>query len=135
ISGRDQQHARNHSRWLWIEGNYPKMLRPLSSLVEQFAPVPDWTPEAIDTLKKTESKKWGGRDERGDILLPSSAGVDVLSRRDSCPALANSRGDSGNNQPATSAIIYYTDCLLADPIYEACQRQLSRAAATRPLIR
>jgi glycosyltransferase involved in cell wall biosynthesis len=34
--------ARAYSRWLWAEGNWSLATRPLSWLVEKFAPVPDW---------------------------------------------------------------------------------------------
>jgi glycosyltransferase involved in cell wall biosynthesis len=45
LSGRDVQNARNHSHWLWYEGNWPKAKYPLSWLVEKFAPVPGWEDE------------------------------------------------------------------------------------------
>ena len=42
ISHQAQERARQHSRWLWIDGNWPKAVHPLSWLVEKFAPVPGW---------------------------------------------------------------------------------------------
>lgn len=36
------EQARAHSRKLWIEGTWPGATRPLSWLVQKFAPVPDW---------------------------------------------------------------------------------------------
>lgn len=37
------QHARAHSKRLWIKGQWPGAVRSLSWLLEKFAPVPDWT--------------------------------------------------------------------------------------------
>ncbi len=34
--------AREYSRWLWIEGNWPKAKHTLEWLVQKFAPVPGW---------------------------------------------------------------------------------------------
>ena len=45
ISSQAQERARKHSRWLWLEGNWPKAVRPLSWIVDKFAPVPDWHTE------------------------------------------------------------------------------------------
>jgi len=130
MDGKGQAYSRVHSRWLWVEGNYPKMLRPLSSLVEQFAPVPDWTDEALENLKKIERKKWGGRN---GPLVPFSG--DAITNGQPRSVLSSDRANSsrGNQAHQTAAIIYYTDCLLADPIYEACQRQLARACGTIPI--
>jgi hypothetical protein len=42
-SERAVERARAHSRRLWIDGTWPGATRPLSWLLEKFAPVPDWT--------------------------------------------------------------------------------------------
>lgn len=42
LSNEQIDRARQHSRWLWFEGNWEKAVRPLSWLVNKFAPVPDW---------------------------------------------------------------------------------------------
>jgi glycosyltransferase involved in cell wall biosynthesis len=34
--------ARQYSKYLWIDGNWPKAKYPLSWLINKFAPVPDW---------------------------------------------------------------------------------------------
>jgi hypothetical protein len=41
----DQARARAHSRALWLEGGWPQAVRPLSWLVNHFAPVPTWDEE------------------------------------------------------------------------------------------
>jgi hypothetical protein len=35
--------AREHSKWLWKEGNWPKAKHSLSWMINKFAPVPDWS--------------------------------------------------------------------------------------------
>jgi glycosyltransferase involved in cell wall biosynthesis len=45
ISNEQQEKARKYSRWLFLEGNWQGAIRPLSWLVEKFAPVPDWHTE------------------------------------------------------------------------------------------
>lgn len=53
--------AKAHAKNLFLkdsEGNYrwDKQIKPLSWLIEKFAPVPGWSQEAIDRLKQNESK-------------------------------------------------------------------------------
>jgi glycosyltransferase involved in cell wall biosynthesis len=38
----DQERAREYSRDLWLNNKWEKQVRPLSWLVDKFAPVPDW---------------------------------------------------------------------------------------------
>jgi hypothetical protein len=42
ISQRDIDAARKHSRELWLNDAWPQAVRPLSWLIEHFAPVPEW---------------------------------------------------------------------------------------------
>lgn len=42
ISGNAQERAWNYSRDLWFNNRWPKQVRPLSWLIEKFAPVRDW---------------------------------------------------------------------------------------------
>lgn len=44
MNGSDQERAREYSRRLWIQNQWPKQVRPLSWIIQHFAPVPDWTP-------------------------------------------------------------------------------------------
>ena len=41
--GRDQDHARDYSRKLWLGNYWPGQIRPLSWLIRKFWPVPDWS--------------------------------------------------------------------------------------------
>lgn len=42
LSGADQERARKHSRELWLGNRWPGQVRPLSWLIDHFAPVPGW---------------------------------------------------------------------------------------------
>jgi glycosyltransferase involved in cell wall biosynthesis len=42
ISGNAQERSKKYSRELWLNDKWPKAKRPLSWLVEKFAPVPGW---------------------------------------------------------------------------------------------
>ena len=42
IHGSDQEKAREYSRDLWLNNKWKQAVRPLSWLVDKFAPVPDW---------------------------------------------------------------------------------------------
>ena len=45
IHGSDQGKAREYSRDLWLNDKWPKAVRPLSWLIDKFAPVPGWSKE------------------------------------------------------------------------------------------
>jgi len=49
--------ARQHSRWLWQDGNWEKAVHPLSWLLEKFWPIPDWTETDLEEQKKREKHK------------------------------------------------------------------------------
>jgi hypothetical protein len=42
ISGDAQEKAREYSKYLWMDGKWSKAKRPLSWLINKFAPVPTW---------------------------------------------------------------------------------------------
>ena len=52
ISQSDINHAREHSRDLWLNNKWPQQVRPLSWLVEKFWPVDGWTQEDLQKLKE-----------------------------------------------------------------------------------
>ena len=56
ISGNDVQKTKTNVKNLFWGNNWPKQKRPLSWLLEKFWPVPGWTQEHLDTLKKEEAK-------------------------------------------------------------------------------
>jgi hypothetical protein len=98
-----QEHARQYSRDLWNNNRWPGQVRPLSWLVDHFAPVPGWEgwqdsaapPESVEAVPSAEA--------------PVEA-----------PAVAPARRRAG--------ILYYSDCRGETEILEAAKRQLLRAA-------
>ena len=54
-SGRKVQEAKAHARDLFFNNQYSKAIKPLSWLIEKFAPVPGWKPEDLDKLKANEN--------------------------------------------------------------------------------
>jgi len=56
ISGSDQEAARKYSRDLWLNDKWPLAVRPLSWLVDRFAPTPDWHPEKKKRRRKASAK-------------------------------------------------------------------------------
>lgn len=52
ISGKQLDHARNHSKNMWRNNLWGKQTRPLSWLVEHFWPVPGWTEENLGKIKE-----------------------------------------------------------------------------------
>lgn len=54
LSNSDQDRARKHSRELWLGDKWPGQVRPLSWLIEHFAPVPGW--EAPPAPKPSPTK-------------------------------------------------------------------------------
>lgn len=51
-SGKQVRNARRHSRWLWVDGNWPKAKHDLPWLIKKFAPVPDWDIQPDKELSK-----------------------------------------------------------------------------------
>jgi hypothetical protein len=54
ITTRQVNAARKYSRDLWLNNGWDKQVRPLSWLIEKFAPTPDWDDADIEELKKKE---------------------------------------------------------------------------------
>lgn len=56
LSSSDVERARAHSRKLWIDGEWPQAVRPLSWLVDHFAPVPDWRQRTKGIVYYTDNR-------------------------------------------------------------------------------
>lgn len=54
ISQKSIDTARKHSRELCLSNGWPKQTRPLSWLIEHFAPFPEWDDDLIRQLKESE---------------------------------------------------------------------------------
>lgn len=50
-SGKQVARAREHSRWLWMEGRWPKAKHDLLWLIQKFAPVPEWDDYLLEGSK------------------------------------------------------------------------------------
>ena len=98
LKGSDVEKARKHSRKLWEGGTWAKATRPLSWLIEHFAPVPDW----------------GKSDADSDGHITSSDGHSTNRDDDIADAL-------------TKGIVYYSDCRGDETILRAAREQLVQA--------
>lgn len=56
LSGAEVDRAREHSRALWLNDAWPGQVRPLSWLIDHFAPVPDWHQEPSDLAGAPRTK-------------------------------------------------------------------------------
>jgi hypothetical protein len=52
LSNAAVERARDHSRWLWMEGRWPKAKHDLMWLINKFAPVPDWEAAPVKMTKQ-----------------------------------------------------------------------------------
>lgn len=55
LSGRQVDNAKKTARELFFKNKWDKAVHPLSWLVERFMPIPGWTQEYLDILKKEET--------------------------------------------------------------------------------
>jgi hypothetical protein len=131
LSGTDQDKARVYSQKLWREGLWPGMKRPVSSVVEQFWPIPGWSQEDLDKLKAIEAPKWGGygtsTKSLGSTVFPQDVnnGSDMDTRAQQAGERRVAAISSGSSKAA--GIIYYSDCRLDERIFTAAQQQLQRS--------
>lgn len=99
LAGRDVDRARKHSRRLWYGNGWAKQVRPLSWLIEHFAPVPGWEVMPSD---------------RGAVELP----VDPSDAKP-VPSV------TGAGSPS-KGVVYYSDCRGDETILKACRDQLRK---------
>jgi glycosyltransferase involved in cell wall biosynthesis len=100
LSGKQVDTARKHSRSLWIEGQWPQAVRPLSWLIEKFGPVPGWGADAPPAAPAASS----GPPEPPPVVVTP-------------PALT----------VPTKGVIFYTDNRGDERLLGAARRQLLRA--------
>jgi glycosyltransferase involved in cell wall biosynthesis len=110
LSGSDVDKARKHARNLWLENKWPKQVRPLSWLIDKFAPLPDWH-DASGAEALAKVRKAGELFEQRQ--QQQQAAPIVMKPLPATP---------------TIGIAYYTDNRLDPVIMRACQQQLRRAA-------
>lgn len=103
------ERARQYSQSFWREGRWSKAVRSLSSLIEQFWPVPGWTEQDLEQLKATEQ----GRRTQFAIAREIEKN----------PQHVKSAPETG----LTKGIVYYTENRIREPICSAVREQLLRA--------
>jgi len=105
LAGSDQERARKHSRKLWKGNKWPGQVRPLSWLIEHFAPVPGWEVMPPD----------------GRPLAPDTA-------------VARPAPSVTGAGPLSKGVVYYSDCRGDETILSACRRQLRAATNGHKLV-
>lgn len=115
LSHKQTEHARNYSRDFWTGNKWKKASRPLSSLLNQFWPIPGWTQESLDKQKASE-----------------------LGKKQFAPAQADDRKPqfvkSAPEPEGSLGICYYTENQCPQPIFSAVQKQLLRCANGNQLV-
>jgi hypothetical protein len=74
LAGADQERARKHSRKLWKGGTWPGQVRPLSWLIEHFAPVPGWE----STHVVTEGANSAAPPSKGVVYYSDNRGDETI---------------------------------------------------------
>lgn len=101
--------ARERSRSVWLNNTWKKQVRPLSWLLEKFAPIPSWHDE--------EGKEALEAVNRAGEEFYRAKGV----HKPSAPAVHTKRSGS-------TGIVFYTENRCPEPIFSAVTAQLKRAA-------
>lgn len=119
IKGSDQDKARIYCRDLWLRNGWSGQVRPVSWLVEKFAPVPGWSDAAITEVKAAGEAFYAGRtvDPQKECRTPASQEV---------PCAIPGRRRVG--------VIYYSDCRPDPFILDACREQLRLAVGDLPIV-
>lgn len=112
LSHGQTERARTYSQDFWLNNKWKKASRPLSSMIEQYWPIPGWSQESLDALKAGES---GSK---------QFAPTQVVEQK---PAAAEPRKyvQSAKSE-ASIGIVYYTDNRLDPRIMDAVQRQITK---------
>lgn len=67
LSGKQVEHAREYSKELFLKNRWSKQIRPLSWIIEHFAPIPDWHEESgkemLDKVMKAGELFYAAREE------------------------------------------------------------------------
>ena len=128
IHGSEQDRAREYSRNLWRKNKWPGQKRPLSWLIEHFAPVPGW--EGKDAGDPVRSGSGLGDPPDGGSLQRRAVDRRLPSGEEG-PSLGIRQHQRAQGGAAASqrskGIVYYSDCRGDTDILEAAKRQLLRA--------
>jgi hypothetical protein len=103
--------AREHSRKLWIDGTWPLAKYPLTWMLDQFAPIPDWTKERVDAIRPRTSQRRGVRATSGVVRSDGT----------------HPEPASADRSAVTRGLAYYSDCRGDAALLEAVRAQLDHA--------
>lgn len=139
ITGSQQEAARRHSRRLWLQDGWPGAVRPLSWLIDKFAPVPTWSD--VPTVHGRSGASGGptsapaaeSAEELGDGLVVGAL-LGLYTAACSGSHAADETQAPHVRTKKTAGVLYYSDCRPDQRILTACQRQLQRAAGDRPIL-
>ena len=119
LSQQAVERARARSRWLWLENNWEGASRPLSWLLDKFAPVPGWHDPA-------------GAERLSQVV---QAGLDFKNKAAPLPVQAASPSLPGLIPAGpTLGLVYYTDNRCDETLWRTVQSQLLCCAQGRELI-
>lgn len=142
--------ARAHSRQLWLENTWPGQARPLSWLIDKFAPVPGWhdadgekrlrqVRRAGETFRFVPTDRWHAR--LGPVAAETTVTSPVTGGLSTRPPLFLGRegiervifSGAPRATTPTKGLVYYTDNRLDDaPVGKAVRQRL--AATGLPIV-
>jgi len=134
ISGNQVDHARKHSRHLWMDNTWPQQVRPLSWLIEKFAPVPSWDAEKIAAV--SGGGRFGPVVPRADppTVRPQARPQGSASETPGIPQKRPPIVLPARRAP-TKGLLYYTHGEGDARVLAACRRTLTRAMAVHGIDR
>ncbi len=149
IKGSDQDYARQYSRNLWMGNNWPGQVKPLSWLIEKYAPLPDWHEakgaDALATVKAAGERfnackagtDGGTADRDAQDVSAGTVGAGGRIEHRSGGRWSSERGalDEGGREAGdtsgiihrdrvTRGIVFYTDNRVDDRIGAAARKSI-----------
>jgi hypothetical protein len=116
MSQKQVDRAREMSRDIWLNNKWPKQTRPLSWLIEKFAPVPSWHDEEGKTQLEAVTRA-------GEEFYRSKG-----MKRAAAPAVITRKAES------SKGVIYYTDNRLDEALAEPVRRRLAASLNGHSLV-
>lgn len=153
LSGKQVDRAKKYSRDLWLNNRFEKQVRPLSWLIEHFAPVKGWGSEAVAQVMAAGAAFHIGKEEIADDARSGGAiAVEGVASRDGADHAGDGidgderkrHGDNGHESDlqrrgteagrVRKGIVFYSDCRPDPAILDACREQLKSAAGDLPIV-
>lgn len=122
-----QEYAQQYSRNLWWGNNWPGQTRPLSWLVEKFAPVPGWhEPEGKNDRPDERAARLESVQKAGAVFQPSQVALYSPERERFVPVSLSEPMRPKTDQSTTKGLVYYTDNLVPTWIGDVVREQLAK---------